>query len=427
MPLPFSLNKMPNRILIIILLTAIFIIVDFYVFQAIKVAFQHTSETTKKIATTLYWTITFLSVVAVVLFLFVNPEKMGSITRNLLITALFANIITKLLLVIFLVIDDIGRLVRWMVSRFAKTNEGSQLTTDGVSRSEFLMKSALIVSTIPAVSMAYGVISGAHDYTIRKQKLVLKNLPQSFDGLHIAQISDIHSGSFFNRKAVMGGVQMILDQKPDVIFFTGDLVNNVASEMNDYVNVFNKLKAPLGVYSTLGNHDYGDYYSWPSVDAKRKNLLDLIRIHKQMGWDILLNENRLLKVGGDSIAVLGVENWGLGKRWPKYGKLTPAYKGIEDQPVKILLSHDPSHWDGQVKGQYSDIDLMLSGHTHGFQFGIEAGPIKWSPVQYVYKQWAGLYQENNQYLYVNRGFGYIGFPGRVGMPPEITIIELNRA
>ncbi|HEX8546308.1 MAG TPA: metallophosphoesterase [Cytophagaceae bacterium] len=418
---------MPNRILLILLLTAVFVVIDFYVFQAVRVAFQHTSDTSKKVVAIFYWCLTLVSLLAVVLFLFVNPERMGSIVRNFLLTTLFANVISKLVVVIFLLIDDIGRLIKWAVRSLTKSNEAPQQESSGVSRSEFLMKSALIVGSIPAVTIAYGVISGAHDYRIRKQKIVLKNLPKSFNGLRIAQISDIHSGSFFNKKAVVGGVKMILDQKPDVIFFTGDLVNNEAGEMKDYIEVFNKLKAPLGVYSILGNHDYGDYYSWPSMTAKKQNLQDLIRIHKQMGWDILLNENRLLKTGGESIAILGVENWGLGKRWPKYGKLAPAYRGIEDQPVKVLLSHDPSHWDGQVKASYPDIDLMLSGHTHGFQFGVEVGSIKWSPVQYVYKQWAGLYQDNNQYLYVNRGFGYIGFPGRVGMPPEITILELVTA
>jgi predicted MPP superfamily phosphohydrolase len=246
-------------------------------------------------------------------------------------------------------------------------------------------------------------------------------------GIKIAQISDIHSGSFFNKKKVLAGVQMLLDEKPDLIFFTGDLVNNEATEMRDYADVFTKIKAPLGVYSILGNHDYGDYVPWPSREAKMKNLQDLIQTHKLMDWDILINENRILKSNGDKIAILGVENWGAKGNFPKYGKLKEAYKGTEDAPVKLLLSHDPSHWRAQVLNTYKDIDVTFSGHTHGFQFGIETETIKWSPVQYFYKEWAGLYSENDQHLYVNRGFGFLGFPGRIGILPEITIMELEKA
>jgi predicted MPP superfamily phosphohydrolase len=225
---------------------------------------------------------------------------------------------------------------------------------------------------------------------------------------------------------VKGGVEMFLKEKPDVIFFTGDLVNNQTEEVKDYIDTFNKLKAPLGVFSITGNHDYGDYKQWSSAEAKRKNFQDLIDAHKALGFDILLNEHRYIEQGGERIAILGNENWG-GGRFTKYGKLDVAHKGIEDASVKLLLSHDPSHWDAQVRPLYPDIDIMFAGHTHGFQFGVEIGDFRWSPSQYVYKQWAGLYQEDNQYLYVNRGFGYLGYPGRVGIPPELTIIELKRA
>jgi uncharacterized protein len=225
---------------------------------------------------------------------------------------------------------------------------------------------------------------------------------------------------------VKGGVEMVLKEKPDLILFTGDLVNNESREVNEYIDVFNKLRAHLGVYSITGNHDYGDYKSWPDQAAKKKNFIDLMEAHRLLGFDLLMNENRSLRQNGESLAIIGIENWGAG-RFSKYGKLAVAYAGIEEASIKILLSHDPSHWDAQVRPQYGDIDLTLSGHTHGFQFGVEIGNFKWSPSQYAYKQWAGLYQEGNQYLYVNRGFGYIGYPGRVGMPPEITILELTRA
>jgi predicted MPP superfamily phosphohydrolase len=219
---------------------------------------------------------------------------------------------------------------------------------------------------------------------------------------------------------------MLLKEKPDVIFFTGDLVNNQTSELKDYFDVFNKVKAPLGVFSVTGNHDYGDYHRWESANAKAQNFQDLIRAHKELGFDLLQNENRWLEADGERIAILGNENWGAG-RFAKYGKLDQAYKGTEEAPVKLLLSHDPSHWDAQVRQNYKDIDIMFAGHTHGFQFGVEVGGLKWSPSQYIYKQWAGLYREEDQYLYVNRGFGYLGYPGRVGIPPEITIVTLKRA
>jgi predicted MPP superfamily phosphohydrolase len=225
---------------------------------------------------------------------------------------------------------------------------------------------------------------------------------------------------------VKGGVEMLLKEKPDVIFFTGDLVNNNTTEVKNYIDVFQKVKAPMGVFAVTGNHDYGDYQTWDSTEAKTKNFEDLIIAHKELGFDLLLNENRWLQEGNDKIAIIGNENWGAG-RFSKYGDLGKAYSGSEEAPVKLLLSHDPSHWDAQVRKDFKDIDVMFAGHTHGFQFGVEIGNIKWSPSQYIYEQWAGLYQQNSQYLYVNRGFGFIGYPGRVGIPPELTIVTLKKA
>jgi predicted MPP superfamily phosphohydrolase len=313
--------------------------------------------------------------------------------------------------------------VRWVIRALQNPENPSGL---GITRSDFLVKTALVAAAVPFTAMAFGILVGAHDYRIRRRQVFLPNLPHSFDGIKIGQLSDIHSGSFFNKTAVKGGVEMLLKEKPDMIFFTGDLVNNQAEEIKNYIDVFSKVTAPLGVFSTLGNHDYGDYYNWSSEEAKAKNLNNLMNAHKSMGWDLLNNENRKIKQGADEIAIIGVENWGAG-RFAKHGRLKEAYQGAEEAPVKLLLSHDPSHWDAEIRPMYEDIDITFSGHTHGFQFGVEIGDIKWSPSQYVYKQWAGLYQDANQYLYVNRGFGYLGFPGRIGMPPEITIIELKKA
>lgn len=416
-----------NRVFLIPIVIALFLILDWYCYGAIKAAFQHSSLRVQKISNIFYWNITGVAVFVLLSMFFLDLEKISSTWRNFVISSIIGNFIIKLLLAIFLLIEDITRLLRWVATKSVSLIQDTNAMPANITRSEFLSQSALVVAALPAIAMGYGIIKGAHDYRIRRQQIVLPSLPSSFDGLKIIQISDIHAGSFFNKAAVMGGVEMIMKERADVIFFTGDLVNNEAREMKNWVNVFDKIKAPMGVYSTLGNHDYGDYKQWSSESAKRKNLQDLISIQKSMGWNILINEHRMLQQGVDQIAVLGVENWGKGQRWPKYGRLNKAHENTQDAAVKLLLSHDPSHWDAQVRPLYNDIDVMFAGHTHGFQFGIELGDFRWSPSQYVYKQWAGMYQNENQRLYVNRGFGYIGFPGRVGMPPEISVFELKRA
>jgi predicted MPP superfamily phosphohydrolase len=402
----------------------IFLLIDGYVFQAIVTITKNSSSFWKSFLRYGYWVPTVISLLALLWWAVADPYKYGATVRSLMLTALAAIYISKIFGVLILFIDDLQRGVKWVAHHFTKHNS-ENLPGEVIPRSEFLAKTALVAASLPLGAMAYGVISGAHDYHVKRVTLKLPNLPKSFDGVTIGQLSDIQSGSFFNKTAVKGGVEMLLKEKPDVIFFTGDLVNNQSSEVKDYIDIFNKLKAPLGVYSVTGNHDYGDYHPWASDVAKRNNFKDLLEAHKIMGYDLLMNEHRFLKQGGDTIAILGIENWGAG-RFSKYGKLNKAYAGTEEAPVKLLLSHDPSHWDAQVRPHYHDIDVAFAGHTHGFQFGVEIGGIKWSPSQYIYKQWAGHYQEGTQHLYVNRGFGFLGYPGRVGMPPELTIITLKR-
>src|SRR5690606_1745852 len=293
----------------------------------------------------------------------------------------------------------------------------------GISRSGFLMRSGILMASLPIFPLSWGMISGAYDYRVRRQKLVLPNLPKAFHGMRIAQISDVHSGSFYNKKAVLGGVEMLLQEKPDMIFFTGDLVNNQSSELRDYQDIFSKLKADLGTFSVLGNHDYGEYhYGREDSHAKRKNFQDLIDAQRIMGWELLRDENRTIRVGGEEISIVGVENWGVG-RFPKKGDLEKALVGSEETAVKLLLSHDPSHWRAQVLD--TDVDVMFAGHTHGMQFGVRGENFQWSPAKYIYKEWAGIYQEGQKQLYVNTGFGFLGYPGRVGILPEITIFELS--
>lgn len=418
---------MKGNIIFISILVLIFVLLDLYVYQGVKATIQGYSPGVRKALTVLYWFLSIGAVVLVVSFLTGLTHNWIKSFRSLVFGGLILNYFPKLFFIIFLLLDDIRRFFTWIAVKLNLVNLQHEVAVDGIPRSEFLLKSGLLLASVPLVSISYGIVSGAHDYRVKRIKLPLKNLPASFHGMKIAQISDIHTGSFFNKRAVVGGVEMLMCEKPDVAFFTGDLVNDMASEVKDYIDIFAKVKAPLGVYSTLGNHDYGHYVQWPSEHAKARNLENLKQAHKLMGWDLLNNENRILRQGGDQLAIIGVENWGAGSRWPKHGRLDAAVKGTDDAAVKLLLSHDPTHWDAQVLKAHPDIDVTFSGHTHGCQVGIEIGNFRWSPAQYFYKQWAGLYEEGDQMLYVNRGFGYIGFPGRVGMPPEITVFELIKA
>ena len=417
-----------NRMVFVSIVALLFLMMDWYVFQAVKVMIDEIAGNWKKVIYTLYWTITFVCIAGLLYYNLGGKDEIGREMRTIIFSFIFINFFSKIFGVLFLMIDDLGRAVRWVWSQFSSppATATGQPAKGGISRSEFLVKSSLVATAIPALTMSYGILSGAYDYRVRRKTVYLKNLPASFDGIRIAQLSDIHSGSFFNKTAVQGGVDLLLSEKPDLVLFTGDLVNDRADEMKEYQPIFTKVKAPLGVYSTLGNHDYGDYTNWGTAEAKRKNLQNLIQTHRQMGWDILMNEHRILEQGGDKLAILGIENWGTGG-FPKHGRLDQAHQGTEEAAVKLLLSHDPSHWDAQVRQQFPDIDIMFAGHTHGMQFGIEIGDFKWSPVQYRYKQWAGLYQQQDQYLYVNRGFGFLVFPGRIGILPEVTIMELKRA
>jgi predicted MPP superfamily phosphohydrolase len=414
---------MGKRFMTIFIFIFIFLTIDYYFFQGVLVASKGWNPLWKSLIRYGFWIPTLLTILALFWWTFDDPYIYSSNFRNWIITGIVATYFSKIVGILFLFIDDLQRGVRWVISLFQKNSSGSS-AGEVITRSEFLSKTALIAASVPLGAFAYGIISGAHDYRIRKVAIKLPNLPKAFDGIKIAQLSDIHSGSFWNKTAVKGGVEMILQEKPDAIFFTGDLVNNESSEVKEYMDVFNKLRAPLGVFSITGNHDYGDYKSWASKEAKQQNFNDLITAHKELGFDLLMNEKRFLELGGEKLAILGIENWGT--RFSKHGLLDKAYLGTEEAAVKLLLSHDPTHWDAQVRPTYKDIDVMFAGHTHGAQFGVNIGDFTWTPVQHVYRQWGGLYQEDNQYLYVNRGFGYLGYPGRVGMPPEITIFELKR-
>jgi len=417
-----------NRTIFFILLTFVLVAIDWYVWQGLRLATRHFTPATQRWIGGAYWGFTALTLVAYVAMQLLPPDYFGRTTRTFVFAFIAIPYLSKLLAVFILLLDEIRRFFQWVVSFiFPAAATPDPVTGDPViPRSEFLASTAVIAGAGLMGTFAFGILSGAHDYRIRRVTVPLKNLPRAFHGIKIAQLSDIHSGSFFNKTAVKGGVEMLMKEKPDIAFFTGDLVNDRAMEVKDYINIFDKVKAPLGVHSTLGNHDYGDYYQWASPGAKASNLADLKKAHQLLGWNLMLDENRSIRVDGEEIGLIGIQNWGSGN-FAKYGNLEKAYQGTEKFPVKILLSHDPSHWRAQVLPGYKDIDLAFAGHTHGMQFGVEIGKLKWSPVQYRYKEWAGLYEEDEQYLYVNRGFGYLGYPGRVGILPEITIIELVKA
>jgi len=409
----------------VIVFLSLMLLLDVYVFQSVKIVTNTSTIRSRNLVIFSYWTIVALSVISFLLFVYTPQDFFGKKIRVYLFAMVIGFFLAKLLAATFFVIDDIRRVIQWTFSKavaaptVSSTNEG-----DSLSRSVFLSWMGLIAGSSLFGSLVYG-FGNKYNYKVVKHKLSFDNLPSSFKGLKIIHISDIHTGSLLDKEAVEKGIKMILEQKPDVVFFTGDLVNDRATEMEGYMELFSKITAPMGVYSSLGNHDYGDYVQWPQDGiSKEQNLENLKKVHAELGWRLLLNEHIVLEKNNEKIAVLGVENWSSKIRFPKYGKLENAYQGSDAYPFKILLSHDPSHWDAQVRTDYGDIDLMLSGHTHGMQFGVEIPGIKWSPVQYVYKEWAGLYEEGKNKLYVNRGFGFLGYPGRVGMMPEITLLEL---
>ncbi|MFJ1329072.1 metallophosphoesterase [Capnocytophaga canimorsus] len=332
--------------------------------------------------------------------------------------ALLTWALTLATLSLVLFIEDIQRFINLLVKR-------KQRKTEVTSRRKFVSLLGLGMAAIPFASMIYGMTKGKYHFKVWKHTLYFDDLPEAFNGFKITQISDIHSGSFDNEDKIRYAIDLINEQKSNIITFTGDMVNNLASEMLPWKDIFKNLHAPEGLFAVLGNHDYGDYSSWESPKAKAQNLQLLKDIQAEIGFDLLLNEHRYIEKAGQRIALIGVENWGYG-RFSKYGDLEKALKNTHEKDFKILLSHDPTHWQFQVIPQQKNIHLTLSGHTHGMQFGIEIpGWLRWSPSQWKYKYWAGIYEQNGKFLNVNRGFGFLAFPGRVGIWPEITVIELK--
>jgi len=397
-------------------------VADYYAFQSLK------TVTKSNWWYALYWLFTVVVMGNFLIqFYGFNRSNGFSQANSLAVGFLIAMVVPKLVLIAIMFSEDIFRIPQGIYSYFMQDDSGSANQIKHIpARRRFISQIALGLAAVPFASILYGMYKGKYNFKVLKYTLHFEDLPKAFDGFRLTQISDVHSGSFDNMDKVSYAIDLINEQQSDVVLFTGDMVNNKAEEMKPYVDIFKKLNAKEGLYSVLGNHDYGDYVRWNSDDDKKQNLEDLKAIQKEIGFDLLLNENRFIERDGERIAIIGVENWGKGG-FKKAGDLIKASSRVAKDDFKILLSHDPSHWDAEVVNDKNHYHLTLSGHTHGMQFGIEIpGWFKWSPVKWRYKQWAGIYESLGQYINVNRGFGYLAFPGRVGIWPEITVIELKK-
>lgn len=398
-----------------IIFIVIYILIDIYAFQSVRTLTNNRW---------LYGLYAVSSILVLAIFIYALSSGEARTNPNMMYAFGFflALFVPKLLLVIFMFGEDIVRLFVGLFAKMGISDSGFYMP----SRRKFVSTIALGIAAIPFASLLYGMVQGKYNYKVLKYALEFDDLPEAFDGYTLTQISDVHSGSFSNKEKVAYAVNLVNEQKSDLILFTGDLVNNVADEMKPWKDVFGSLKAKDGVFSVLGNHDYGDYVRWDSEVEKNQNLEDLKQLQADMGWDLLLNEHRDIERDGSTIKLVGVENWGAGG-FKKAGDLQKACEGVSKEDFTILMSHDPSHWQEEVKENAKNIQLTLSGHTHGMQFGIEIpGWFKWSPVKYRYENWAGIYEEFGRYINVNRGFGFLGYPGRVGIWPEVTVITLKK-
>jgi predicted MPP superfamily phosphohydrolase len=423
------------------------IAVDWYVFQAFRVLFKK-----KRWINFAYWgaNISYLVITLVIFLTAGRAQGPNSHLLRMVFGGFIMLFVPKLVIAFFLLLEDafraISALKKITQRKRLSPKEAKSLATEKdiieegepsvapnpledtlwMPRREFISKIGIFTASLPFIGIAHGITFGAYNYQIHRHTIRSRYLPDAFNGFRLIQISDIHAGSLNDTEAVARGIDLILAQQADLIVFTGDLVNNYTREVNNIFHLLARLQSPEGVISILGNHDYGHYARWPSEAALANEQKEMAAAHRALGWRLLKNENFQLKRGADSIAILGVENWGK-PPFPQYGDLEKTLEGIEEQSFKILLSHDPTHWDAQALHHPKRIDLTLSGHTHGMQFGVEVGGFKWSPVSLKYPRWAGLYQEGEKFLNVNRGFGFIGFPGRVGIFPEITVITLEKA
>lgn len=401
----------------VIALLALLLMIEIYSFQAFKTIFD------QDWALLLYKIVNVGAVIFMIFSFSQFDRKVGQNRQSLYTSALLLLIyIPKIMVTLVMFGEDLFR-VGTMGIRYIAGNSHEAIELSG--RRKFISQIGFGLAAVPFLSLMYGIFEGKYNYKVIRQTLFFPDLPDAFDGMTITQISDVHSGSFDNAEKIEYAIDLINKQESDLILFTGDLVNTLATEMHPWIDTFKKIESPkYGKYSVLGNHDYGEYVTWDTEELKQANFEAIKDLHRQIDFKLLLNEHVLLEQGSDKVAVVGVENWG--HNFKKAGDLNKASDGLAKEDFKILMSHDPSHWDMEARNHEKHFHLTLSGHTHGMQFGIEIpGLLKWSPVQYVYKQWAGLYENMGRYVYVNRGFGFHAYPGRVGIWPEITVLELK--
>jgi predicted MPP superfamily phosphohydrolase len=407
-----------------LIISALTLLMDWYVFNGLRTLTADCQSRPLRLAVAWGFLAISVGVTAVFLIGFSSFSTAKGMTpfHEWMLSLFLTFFVTKLFFVIVLSLGDLGRFLYGIVHAVTTDNKTGEPFFP--SRRKFITELAILIAAIPFTSFFYAMLRGKYDYKVHRQTLYYDELPEAFDGFTITQLSDIHSGSFDNVKAMQRGIDLAKAQKSDLFVFTGDLVNNAAWEIEQYIDRFGQIKAPYGQFSILGNHDYGDYIQWDSEQEKRANLAKLKQHHAELGYRLLLDENVVIEKGGQKISLIGVENWGEG--FVQKGDLDRALKGADLNTFKVLLSHDPTHWEKKVRTHPVDVHLTLSGHTHGAQFGIEAAGLKWSPVKYRYLDWAGLVNEKNRYLYVNRGFGFLAFSGRLGIWPEITVITLKK-
>jgi predicted MPP superfamily phosphohydrolase len=402
----------------ILFLSFILIMVELYAFQALKTLIK------------LKWVLVAYQIISVLVFIFIVysfmqfDSSVGQTKQTLFTMGLVLLVyVPKLVLTLVLLGEDVFRIGAGSIKYFIDYDDNA---TFFASRRKFVSQVGLGLAAIPFMSLIYGITIGRYNYKVIKQRIFFPDLPDAFDGFTITQISDVHSGSFDNPEKINYAIDLVNEQNSDMILFTGDIVNTDAKEMHPWIETFNRIKKhEYGKYSVLGNHDYGEYVTWPTEQDKKDNFQAIKNLYGEIDFKLLLNEHTYIEKGGDKFALIGVENWG--QNFKKAGDINKASEGVRQEDFKILMSHDPSHWDYEIKSHEKNFHLTLSGHTHGMQFGIEIpGYFKWSLAQYVYAQWAGLYENLGRYVYVNRGFGFHAYPGRVGIMPEITVIELKK-
>jgi len=425
----YSLPKYTGQYLFMVVL----ILADFYLWSSVKKQVFNYRIWLRILIISVYWLPLFLLVIILVGSVVVPMINWNDTFRTYVFGVVLVFYTAKILPITFLILADIVRVIQKMFIIGKKDNRKQLIKEkkiEGITRNRFLQYIGFISGGLVLGTMFTGMFKWAYEFKILREKISFPKLPAEFNGFKIVQISDLHLGSWTSKKPLQRAVDLINDINPDIILFTGDLVNYATNETVGYEDVLSQLKAKYGVFAILGNHDYGNYVSWPSEKAKQENMNQLYSFFDKIGWKLLNNENEIIEKESGKLALIGVENWGANMRFPKYGDIDKAIQGTEVADIKILMTHDPSHWEKVIIPGNYDIDLSLSGHTHGFQFGIETKDIKWSPAQYMYKHWAGLYEDSKKsgkYIYVNRGLGSIGYPGRIGILPEITLIELQSA